>query len=128
MGPLRQAQDRLELEHDIAFAVDAQGFVGYAALSSQRAAALSVVLEATLAKDRRLLSFKVEPMRFDEERFPLPDPEELALHFINQLSRLAPLTGTVQLPISAGEQSEPAYRHWRAQAGIEQLLFQSGNE
>ena len=103
-------------------------FVGYEALSSKRAAALSVVLEATLAKDRRLLSFKVEPMRFDEERFPLPDPDQLALHFINELSRLAPLTGTVQLPITASEQSEPAYRHWRAQAGIERLLFQSGNE
>ena len=67
-------------------------------------------------------------MRFDEERFPLPDPDQLALHFINELSRLAPLKGTVQLPIAAGEQSEPAYRHWRAQAGIERLLFQSGNE
>ena len=88
----------------------------------------SVVLEATLAKDRRLLSFKVEPMRFDEERFPLPDPEQLALHLINELSGLAPLTGTVQLPISAGEQSALAYRHWRAQAGIGRVLFQSGNE
>ncbi len=97
-------------------------FVGYEALSSKRAAALSVMLEATLARDRRLLSFKVEPMRFDEERFPQPDPEELALHFINELSRLALLKGTVQLPISAGEQSELAYRHWRRASRVRTTL------
>jgi hypothetical protein len=95
-------------------------FIGYGTLSTRRAAALSAVLEVKLGRNRETLGFQVTPLRFDEERLPEFDPENLALHLINDLSRRPPLNGTVRLPVS--NEGEAGYRRWLADAELTRIL------
>ncbi len=95
-------------------------FAGYGALSIKRAASVSAVLEVTLARDRQLLRFRVVPLRFSADRLPESDPDELALHLINGLSRLAPLNGTVHLPVADPESA--AYQRWLEENGLRKQL------
>lgn len=95
-------------------------FAGYDALSIKRAASVSASLEVTLARDRQLLRFRVVPLRFTADRLPESDPDELALHLINDLSRLAPLNGTVHLPVA--DPASGAYQRWLEENGLRKQL------
>lgn len=95
-------------------------FVGYNALSIKRAAAVTVLLDVKLSKQGQTLGFDVVPLRFNEERFPEPDPDALASYLINDLSRLAPLNGTVQLPLP--DAGRGRYREWLNAAGLNKFL------
>ncbi len=95
-------------------------FVGYGALSIKRAAAISAILEVTLAKDRRTLAFNVIPVIFNSDRLPEPDESGLARYLINDLSRLPPLNGTVQLPVTTDGYAK--YRTWLSSAELADIL------
>lgn len=95
-------------------------FVGYNALSIKRAAAVTVLLDVKLSKQGQTLGFDVVPLRFNEERFPEPDPNALASYLINDLSRLAPLNGTVQLPLP--DAGRGRYREWLNAAGLNKFI------
>lgn len=97
-------------------------FIGYNALSIKRAAALSMVLEVKLSKDRRTLGYNVIPVRFNEERLPEIDNSNLVHYLLNDLSRLTPLNGSVTLPVS--REGEAAYRQWLQAADLVKILKQ----
>jgi poly-gamma-glutamate capsule biosynthesis protein CapA/YwtB (metallophosphatase superfamily) len=95
-------------------------FVGYNALSIKRAAAVTVALHVQLSKQGETLGFNVTPLKFNEQRFPEPDPEALASFLINDLSRLAPLNGSVQIPVP--DAGRGRYREWLHAAGLNKLI------
>jgi poly-gamma-glutamate capsule biosynthesis protein CapA/YwtB (metallophosphatase superfamily) len=95
-------------------------FVGYNALSIKRAAAVTIVLEVKLSKQGQTLGFDVTPLKFNEERFPQPDPDALASYLINDLSRLAPLNGTVLLPVP--EAGRGRYLEWLKAEGLGKII------
>lgn len=95
-------------------------FIGYGALSSKRAAAISVILDIKLAKNGQALAFDVLPVVFDNEKLPLIDPHHLARYLINDLSRLAPLTGSVRFSTIADGYQQ--YRDWLVAAELVDLL------
>lgn len=98
-------------------------FVGYNALSISRATAISAVLEVRLGKNGQTLGFDVIPVRFNKERLPEVDAEQLARYLINDLSRLSPLNRSVQLPVP--EEGRDRYRSWAYSAGITPQLAAS---
>ncbi len=97
-------------------------FVGYNALSIKKAAAISAVLEVRLGKNGQTLGYDVIPVRFSEERLPELDSDQLARYLINDLSRLSPLNGSVQLPVA--EERRAQYRSWVQAAGIAHQLIE----
>ena len=94
-------------------------FVGYGALTTKRAAALSIVLELRFSKSESRYSFEVVPLAFDPQHFPVIDPDQRAYYLINDLSRLPPLSGTIQLPANPGAYAK--YRAWRTAADIDYI-------
>lgn len=97
-------------------------FVGYNALSIKKATAISAVLEVRLGKNGRTLGYDMIPVRFNEERLPEVDAEQLARYLINDLSRLSPLNGSVQLPVA--EEGRTRYQNWAYSAGITPQLVE----
>lgn len=97
-------------------------FVGYNALSIKKAAAISAVLEVRLGKNGQTLGYDVIPVRFNEERLPEVDAEQLARYLINDLSRLSPLNASVQLLVP--EDGRARYRAWAQAAGIMHQLVE----
>lgn len=97
-------------------------FVGYNALSIKKAAAISAVLEVRIGRDGRTLGFDAIPVRFNEERLPEVDAEQLARYLINDLSRLSPLNASVQLLVP--EEGRARYRAWAQAAGITHQLVE----
>ncbi len=89
-------------------------------LSIRRAAAVTIVLEVKLSKQGQTLGFDVSPLKFNEERFPEPDPDALASYLINDLSRLAPLNGTVRLPVS--DAGRGRYLEWLNAEGLGKIV------
>lgn len=95
-------------------------FVGYGALSIKRAASISAILEIKLAKNRQTIGFDVIPIKFNSQKLPEMDKDNLARYFINDLSRLPPLTGTVELP-TTGDGVEK-YRRWLSASELTKIL------
>lgn len=95
-------------------------FVGWGALSTKRAAAVSMVLEVKLARDGRALAFDVIPVRFSEDKFPEFDDSGLVRYLVNDLSRLPPLNGSVHLPVSVD--GERRYREWLSTAQLGKIV------
>lgn len=85
-------------------------FIGYGALSIKRAAGVSAVLEVTLTKDRKTLGYNIVPVRFNDQHLPQKDADKFAHYLINDLSRLAPLNGTVQFPTN--QDGLAKYHRW----------------
>jgi len=95
-------------------------FVGYGALSIKRAAAVSMILDVKLAKNRRTVSFDVTPVKFNSLKLPEPDDSALVRYLLNDLSRLAPLNGSVTLPVS--EEGRARYRQWLTVSDLIDIL------
>jgi poly-gamma-glutamate capsule biosynthesis protein CapA/YwtB (metallophosphatase superfamily) len=95
-------------------------FVGYGALSIKRAASISAILEIKLAKNRQTLGFNVIPIKFNSQKLPEMDKDNLARHLINDLSRLPPLTGTVNLPTTSDGVEK--YRRWLSASELIKIL------
>lgn len=95
-------------------------FAGYGSFSIQRAAAITAVLEVRLAKDRTTLGFNVIPLRFDDDRLPEIDEQNLAHYLINDLSRRPPLNGSIHLPVAVD--GEAIYRRWLDAAGLNKII------
>ncbi len=95
-------------------------FVGYGALSIKRAAAISAILEVTLAKDRRTVAFNVIPVKFNSDKLPELDENGLARYLINDLSHLSPLNGTVRLPVATDGYAR--YQVWLSSAALTDML------
>ncbi len=97
-------------------------FVGYGALSIKRAAAISMILEVKLSKDGQTLGFNVIPIKFNPQKLPEPDDTRLVHYLLNDLSRLAPLNGSVQLPVN--DAGTARYRQWLAASELTKILGQ----
>lgn len=110
----------MECYKDKLIAFSLGNFAGYGAFSTKRAAAISMVLEVQFSKKRQTLSFDVIPIKFDLQHLPVPDEGQLAYYLINDLSRLSPLSGTVQLPTRTDGYVK--YRAWRSAAELDHLL------
>ncbi len=95
-------------------------FVGYGALSIKRAAAISMILEVTLSKNRQTIGFDVLPVKFTNQKLPEPDETGMVRYLLNDLSRLAPLNGSVNLPVSA--EGYPSYRQWLTSSELTKIL------
>lgn len=95
-------------------------FIGYGALSKQRAAAISAILEVRLTKDRQTLNYNVIPVKFNDQKIPYPDEDNFARYLINDLSRIPPLSGTVNLPSTT--EGEAKYRVWRTVADLDRVI------
>jgi poly-gamma-glutamate capsule biosynthesis protein CapA/YwtB (metallophosphatase superfamily) len=97
-------------------------FVGYGTLSTRRASALTTVLEVKLNKDRSLAGFNLAPLRFDDDRLPVPDNDRLTHYLVNDLSARAPLAGNVKFPVSP--EGEAVYRRWLAANDLTGIIAQ----
>jgi hypothetical protein len=95
-------------------------FVGYGALSTRRAAAVSMVLEVSLSRNRHTLGFDVIPVRFSEDKFPEFDESGLVRFLINDLSLRPPLNGSVRLPVPAD--GAQRYREWLSATGLAKIV------
>jgi poly-gamma-glutamate capsule biosynthesis protein CapA/YwtB (metallophosphatase superfamily) len=110
----------MECYKDKLIAYSLGNFAGYGAFTTKRAAAISMVLQMRLAKNGQMTSFEVIPVRFDPQHLPVADPDQLASYLINDLSRLSPLTGTVQLKTTTAGYAK--YRAWRSAAELDHIL------
>jgi hypothetical protein len=76
-------------------------FVGVGGLSAKNFAAVSALLEVTVAQDKSLLDIKLIPLRFDEQKLPQIDPREFGTRLINYLGKNAKYPGTfLEFPVN----------------------------
>lgn len=95
-------------------------FAGYGAFSIKRAAAISAVLEVKLAKNGETVGFNIIPVKFDDQRLPETDEENLALYLVNDLSRSSPLNGGVHFPVASD--GDANYRRWLSASDLTKIL------
>jgi hypothetical protein len=88
-------------------------FVGVGGLSAKNFAAVSALLEVTVAQDKSLLDIKLIPLRFDEQKLPQIDPREFGTRLINYLGKNAKYPGTfLEFPVNKDDTEE--FNAWLA--------------
>jgi poly-gamma-glutamate capsule biosynthesis protein CapA/YwtB (metallophosphatase superfamily) len=82
-------------------------FVGVGGLSAKNFAAVSALLEISVAQDGSLRNFNLVPLNFSEQKIPQVDPQEFGTRLVNYLGKHALFPGTfIEFPVS-GEGHEP---------------------
>jgi len=82
-------------------------FVGVGGLSAKNFAAVSALLEVSVALDGTLQQINLVPLRFNEQKLPQPDPQETGTRLINYLGKHARYAGTfIEFPVSSDGQEE----------------------
>jgi poly-gamma-glutamate capsule biosynthesis protein CapA/YwtB (metallophosphatase superfamily) len=82
-------------------------FVGVGGLSAKNFAAVSALLEITVAVDGTLQHINLVPLRFNEQKLPQIDPQEFGTHLVNYLGIHAHYAGTfIEFPVSSDTQKE----------------------
>ncbi len=99
-------------------------FVGYAAFSTKRAAAVSMILDVTMDEDGWLRRVEFHPVRFNGEHLPQIDPRKRSLYLLNDLSMLAPLEieGKVLRGPLINDPHYRSYLRWRRNADLEKQM------
>jgi poly-gamma-glutamate capsule biosynthesis protein CapA/YwtB (metallophosphatase superfamily) len=87
-------------------------FVGVGGLSAKNFAAVSALLEVTVAQDGALQSINLVPLRFNEQKLPQPDPQEYGTRLVNYLGQHAHYAGTfIEFPLNSND-SHAAFTAW----------------
>jgi len=82
-------------------------FVGVGGLSAKNFAAVSALLEVTVAVDGTLQNINLVPLRFNEQKLPKIDPQEFGTRLVNYLGQHALYAGTfIEFPVSSDSQKE----------------------
>lgn len=82
-------------------------FVGVGGLSAKNFAAVSALLEVTVAVDGTLQNINLVPLRFNEQKLPQIDPQEFGTRLVNYLGQHAHYAGTfIEFPVSSDSQKE----------------------
>jgi hypothetical protein len=82
-------------------------FVGVGGLSAKNFAAVSALLEITVAVDGTLQHINLVPLRFNEQKLPQIDPQEFGTRLVNYLGIHAHYAGTfIEFPVSSDTQKE----------------------
>lgn len=82
-------------------------FVGVGGLSAKNFAAVSALLEVSVAQDGTLQNINLVPLRFDEQKLPQIDAQEFGTRLVNYLGKHARYTGTfIEFPVGNDGQGE----------------------
>lgn len=82
-------------------------FVGVGGLSAKNFAAVSALLELSVAQDGSLRSINLVPLRFNEQKLPYIDPQEFGTRLVNYLGKRARYPGTfIEFPVGSDGQDE----------------------
>jgi len=82
-------------------------FVGVGGLSAKNFAAVSALLEISVAQDGSLRKLNLVPLNFNEQKIPQIDPQEFGTRLVNYLGKHAHFPGTfLEFPVSS-EGQEP---------------------
>ena len=82
-------------------------FVGVGGLSAKNFAAVSALLEVSVAVDGTLQKISLVPLRFNDQKLPQIDPQEFGTRLINHLGKHARYAGTfIEFPVSSAGQEE----------------------
>ena len=82
-------------------------FVGVGGLSAKNFAAVSALLEVTVAPNGTLQNFNLVPLRFNEQKLPQVDPQEFGTRLINYLGKHAKFSGSfIEFPVGNNGQDE----------------------
>ena len=82
-------------------------FVGVGGLSAKNFAAVSALLEVTVAVDGTLQNINLVPLRFNDQKLPQIDPQEFGTRLVNYLGTHALYAGTfIEFPVSGDSQKE----------------------
>lgn len=86
-------------------------FVGVGGLSAKNFAAVSALLEVSVAVDGSLQKINLVPLRFNDQKLPQVDPQEYGTRLVNHLGKHALYKGTfLEFPVSADNQE--AFAAW----------------
>ena len=82
-------------------------FVGVGGLSAKNFAAVSALLEISVAQDGTLQNINLVPLRFNEQKLPHVDPQEFGTRLVNYLGKHAKYPGTfIEFPVGSDGQDE----------------------
>ena len=82
-------------------------FVGVGGLSAKNFAAVSALLEISVAQDGSLQKINLVPLRFNEQKLPHVDPLEFGTRLVNHLGKHAKYKGTfIEFPVGSDGQDE----------------------
>ena len=82
-------------------------FVGVGGLSAKNFAAVSALLEISVATDGSLQRINLIPVRFNEQKLPSVDPQEFGTRLINYLGMNARYVGKfIEFPVAVDAQEE----------------------
>ena len=82
-------------------------FVGVGGLSAKNFAAVSALLEVSVAVDGTLQKISLVPLRFNEQKLPQLDPQEFGTRLVNYLGKHARYAGTfIEFPVGSDGQGE----------------------
>jgi poly-gamma-glutamate capsule biosynthesis protein CapA/YwtB (metallophosphatase superfamily) len=82
-------------------------FVGVGGLSAKNFAAVSALLEVTVAQDGTLQNINLVPLRFNEQKLPQVDAREFGTRLVNHLGKHALYSASfIEFPVSNEGQAE----------------------
>lgn len=82
-------------------------FVGVGGLSAKNFAAVSALLEVSIAVDGSLQKINLVPLRFNDQKLPQLDPQEYGTRLVNHLGKHARYAGTfIEFPVNNDGQEE----------------------
>lgn len=82
-------------------------FVGVGGLSAKNFAAVSALLEISVAQDGSLQKINLVPLRFNEQKLPYVDQQEFGTRLVNYLGKHARYPGTfIEFPVGSEAQDE----------------------
>lgn len=88
-------------------------FVGVGGLSAKNFAAVSALLEVSVAQDGNIQNLNLVPLRFNEQKLPQVDPREYGTRLVNHLGKHARYAATfIEFPVSSDGQ--PEFAAWLA--------------
>jgi len=88
-------------------------FVGVGGLSAKNFAAVSALLEVSVAVDGSLQKINLVPLRFNEQKLPQVDPQEFGTRLVNHLGKHALYAGTfIEFPV--GSEGQEEFAAWLA--------------
>ncbi len=88
-------------------------FVGVGGLSAKNFAAVSALLEISVAPNGKLQSFNLVPLRFNDQKLPQVDPQAFGSRLVNYLGKNAKFAGAfIEFPV--GNEGQEQFASWLA--------------
>ena len=88
-------------------------FVGVGGLSAKNFAAVSALLEVSVARDGSIQNLNLVPLRFNEQKLPQVDPQEFGTRLVNHLGKHARYAASfIEFPV--GDDGQTEFASWLA--------------